>query len=143
MLNVGRKLEAVRYSLFITELCNKRCNYCDIPDIRYPKDSITEFIETYLPMIDKHNFESYTLTGGEPAKSHNVDLVFDIITKPIKVNTNGLFIEKGYFDKYYDQIDELSIHPICEMKEVSEFAKTVCNDKKITLYVPFDNNNCN
>lgn len=139
MLNVGKKVEAVRYSLFITEWCNKRCSYCDIPKI-HQMDGNTSLIETYLPMIDEHNFQSYTLTGGEPGLSRNVDLVFDIITKPIKVNTNGRFIDNGYFYKHYNKIEELGYH-ISYLPELPVPKEDILRDEKVTLYVPINNKN--
>lgn len=137
MFGLKNEISAVRYSLFITERCNKRCNYCDIPQKKFQMDSWKFLIENILPIIDQGDFDCYTITGGEPTLSSNLDLVFDIITKPVKVNTNGLFLDE-YFEKYYDRIDEVGLHLMESPYDPIPYHPAIY-DEKVTLYIPVDN----
>lgn len=137
---VRDKVSAVRYSLFITEWCNENCSYCEIPQQKHKLDSWRYLIGEFLPIIDQGAFNCYTITGGEPALSNNLDLVLDIITKPVKVNSNGTLITSGLFEKYYDKIDEIGLHmmktPLDPLPD-----NDAIYDEKVVLYIPIDNTN--
>jgi organic radical activating enzyme len=140
MFGLENKLSAVRFSLFITELCNLKCEYCDIPLQKEHFDCNAKLLLKYLPIIDTYDFDCYTLTGGEPGLSSCIPEVFDIVTKPVKVNTNGVFFERGFFEKYYDKIQEVGYHLLKHPGEVVPDS-SLLRDKKIVLYIPFDNYN--
>jgi organic radical activating enzyme len=140
MFGLNNKISAVRFSIFITEKCNLKCKYCDIPLQKDHLDCNKELLLKYLPILDTYDFDCYTLTGGEPGLSEYVDDFFKIITKPVKVNTNGIFFKRGFYEKYYDKIQEVGYHLLKNPGEPVPDS-TLLRDKKIILYIPFDNYN--
>jgi organic radical activating enzyme len=140
MFGLEDKLSAVRFSIFITEVCNLSCEYCDIPLQEKRLDCNKELLLKYLPVLDTYDFECYTLTGGEPGLSSCIDDFFNIVTKPVKVNTNGVFFKMGYYKKYYDKIQEVGYHAIKNPGEPIPDSPLL-REEKVTLYIPFDNYN--
>lgn len=134
-----------RIVLFLSEKCNKQCYYCDIGQNPKQKDIKKESFFNFFPLINmngmKYNYENYTITGGEPGLV-DVD-VFDFFFKEkckgihTNINTNGLFIEKGYFDKFYDKIDKIGLHPYVDIDEIP---KELRCDPKIIIYQPIYKN---
>lgn len=140
-------------TLFLTEKCNKDCPYCDLT---YKLDSEKsgynglEYWDIISPFLDKYNdrIGKLSFTGGEPGTLEKKDfdpLVEDIhnLGFKIKVNSNGLFIQKGYFDDYFEDIDTLGIHPfkelphcfVDELESVASTYKEAFLSGKIVLYV--------
>jgi organic radical activating enzyme len=139
-----KKQTARIMSLFLTELCNKNCYYCDIPYIDNPKDTNKDLLFKFLPIIENNgSFEGYTITGGEPGlvSIDVLDFIFNTIDPKrhrIKVNTNGTFFKNGYYDKFIDSISEVGYHPIIEPNQDLPFN---CVDEKIVVYIPFHRKN--
>lgn len=106
-----------KVSLFLTERCNGVCDYCDILGIENLRDiELTEENIEYLEYIMKYS-NDISLSGGEVGLL-GVDIL-DVIfyymkryKKEVIINTNGLFMEKGYFDRYYLNIKEVKYHII-------------------------------
>lgn len=140
MLGIKREFSAARYTIFITELCNWNCAYCDIPSQSNKRDGDISLLRKYLPILNTHKVEMFTLTGGEPALSNHIEYFFDTVTQKIKVNTNGTFYEAGYFDKWYDRIHSIGYHAVKNPGDVLPDNRMVY-DKKTTIYIPFDNHN--
>ena len=137
-------MKAYRLVLFLTEECDKNCFYCDIGQLINPKQPNKKLIEKYFPIVNGRDdlFPVFTLTGGEPGL---VDLdileyIFEEICDchKIRVNTNGLFIDKGYFDRWYDKITWVGYHPNIEVKE--NIPHDIC-DEKIQIFQPIHANN--
>jgi organic radical activating enzyme len=130
---------AHRYVLFLTEKCNLKCFYCDIGQLEVQRDPDPELLYHYFPKINGRDdiVKKFTLTGGEPALApyEMLEYIFTNIAKcqDIQVNTNGLFIEKGYFEKWYDKIDYVGYHSCIE---VGEDINPYIEDCKITIYQP-------
>lgn len=140
MLGIKREYTAARYTIFITELCNWNCDYCDIPARFNKRDGDITLLKKYLPVINNHNVEMFTLTGGEPALSSHIEYFFDTVSQKIKVNTNGTFLETGGFDRWYDRISHIGYHAVKHPGDTLPENKMVY-DKKTTIYIPFDNHN--
>ena len=127
----------LRVTLFLTEICNKTCPYCDIPKLKKQRDINEELFYKYFPIINKSdNFKWFTITGGEPGLV-NPDIwefLFSDLNHLTRVNTNGVFFDKGYFDKYYDHIYEIGYHPVVDLGDPLPH---VCADPKIKIYMPY------
>lgn len=140
-------------TLFLTEKCNEKCPYCDLT---YKADSEKvgynglKYWDIVSPYLDKYNdrIGKLSFTGGEPGTLEKKDfdpLVSDIhnLGFKIKVNSNGLFIRKGYFDDYFDDIDTIGLHPFKELPHyfVDELENVVSSYKeaflsgKVVLYI--------
>jgi len=130
---------AHRYVLFLTEKCNLNCFYCDIGQLKNQRDPNPELLYHYFPKINGRDdiVRKYTLTGGEPALApyEMLEYIFTNICncQIIQVNTNGLFITKGYFDKWYSKITYVGYHSCIE---VGEDIDPYIEDCKITIYQP-------
>lgn len=130
----------LRINIFITYRCNKTCYYCDIPGRKNNLDPDISLIEKYFPIINSGTFDTYTLTGGEPGlvDENILDYLFNQSKHLIKVNTNGVFFDKGYYEKYYDRITEVGYHtsidPIDEININSL-------DEKVVIYQPITKQN--
>jgi len=137
-------MKAYRLVLFLTEECDKKCFYCDIGQLKNPKKPKKHLIEKYFPIVNGRDdiFPVFTLTGGEPGLV-DVDIleyIFDEVCDchKIRVNTNGLFIDKGYFDRWYDKINWVGYHPNIEVKE--DIKHYICDDK-IQIFQPVHSKN--
>ena len=130
-----------RIVLFLSEKCNKNCFYCDIGQNKNQYKIDKESFFTFFPLINKngmnYNYENYTITGGEPGlvDSDIFEFFFKEKCKGIRtnINTNGLFIENGLFDKFYDKIDKIGLHPYID---IDELPKEIRCDPKIIIYQP-------
>lgn len=102
-------------AIFTTQRCNEKCEYCDIPTIQNPKDMDLDIYLRYIDIAQKY-YSNIDLTGGEIGllDEKTLDIVFDKLKTPVKVNTNGKFVEKGYYDKYKDKISLLWYHIVRE-----------------------------
>jgi organic radical activating enzyme len=135
-MRLKKSIQAKLFSIVLGTDCNKNCYYCDIP-LRIKGGPNMESLLKFLPKIDKANFEHYTLTGGEPGMLNKMvlDFFFDTITKPVKVNTNGLFFEKGYHKRYNDKIFEYGYHPLIDPVGDIIYPREILD--KIVIYQPF------
>jgi len=118
-------------TLFLTEQCNRKCEYCDIARIKKQKSINIFLINKFIPIIKESKWNNIVLTGGEPTlvKEDVLDYIINELgDKFLKVNTNGLWIKKGYFEKYYDKVDKIQLHPV---SEINEFYDNIIDDKII------------
>jgi hypothetical protein len=105
-------------TLVLTTDCDWDCSYCNVTKFgKYTtnKEKIARHLPYIMELIGDYNF---VLAGGEiglvPA-----DIISDLMLamgKPVTINTNGLFMEKGYhnipeirsnIDKIYYHVDDL------------------------------------
>jgi hypothetical protein len=113
-------------SVFLTQRCDRKCEYCDIGKINNPKDMDLDLFLKYIPYIkERFKPKSINLSGGEIGllSEEVLDVVFKELNG-IRVNTNGLFVKRGYYDKYKDKISEVFYH-IIDDKNVIEVEKGV------------------
>ena len=144
---IGKTKKAFRVVLFLTEKCDKNCYYCDIGQIENQQDINKSFFYEYFDKINGRDdfFDWFTLTGGEPGlvDVDVLDYFFNNVCgcHKVRVNTNGLFITKGYFKKYYNKIDAVGLHPAIEVgdPDADELLKHV--DCKIDIFQPVTGNN--
>lgn len=93
-------------SFFVTQQCNQKCDYCDIPDIKNPRSINLELFDKYANIIiDHYSPTEIRLTGGEIGllPKDNIDYILTSInSNNIRINTNGLFLERHWdlFEKY-------------------------------------------
>lgn len=99
-------------SFFLTEFCNQKCEYCDIPTIKEPKGIDIKNFKKYMKIINQYTFQWIFLSGGEVGTIDvkDLDIVFSEIKDPIILFTNGLFIQKKYLDRYRNKIDIVHYH---------------------------------
>ena len=99
-------------SLFITQVCDKNCYYCDVPAIEKPKHLNMELYRKLCEYIKDHDFDYLSLSGGEPGtlSVEYLDEIFKLSPFKIKVNTNGLFIRKMFHERFKDKIDHICYH---------------------------------
>lgn len=102
-------------AIFVTQRCNEVCEYCDIPTITSPKDVNLDCYLKYIDIAQDYHYH-IDLTGGEIGllDETTLDTIFRKLKRPAKVNTNGLFVERGYYDKYKDKISMLWYHIVRE-----------------------------
>ena len=119
-------------TFFITERCNRKCEYCDVPTIENPKDIDIELFLKYTPIINNSKIRYITLTGGEPGllDEETLKIIFDNISCPVNVNTNGTFIERGYYDRWKNRIKLLSYHIIEEVEHKIDCQYILVSHKK-------------
>lgn len=130
-------------SLFLTQKCNRQCNYCDIGQIpiKDRKHLDWDLLETFLPLIVKQTmFNKIGLTGGEIGYLNEDQLTFileSLNQKYTIINTNGLFM-KRYFEKFYSLIDLFIYHPV---EEIQPFISDMINDEKVIHLFPIHKQN--
>ncbi len=105
-------------SVLSTYKCDEQCNYCNIfkrgiPDIELTPSLLIELSSIFNQIhSDK---ETIMLTGGEPGllSEPYLDMLFEIIPQQqVSIFTNGLFIKKGYSERYKHKIVYHVIHLI-------------------------------
>ena len=135
-----RKFLIKKMAIFLTEQCDKKCTYCDIPKVQDPKPPNKQLLEKYLPIIDQSKaFYHYTITGGEPGlvDEDTWDFIFSTLNyHPIRINTNGKFFDRGYYDKYKDKIWQIGLHV-----DVGEEIPIQICDESVWYYVPVHKKN--
>ena len=119
------------------ERCNWTCGYCDRPRIQDIKDvNRSLLVKYYFKIADwaKMNSIPLHISGGETGliPDHILDYVFSC-NYPIVVETNGEFFKKGYFKKYYDEIDKVLYHCVSNLNE--EIEVDIIDPKIIHLIV--------
>lgn len=105
-------------TLFLTEKCTRKCEYCDIGVSSNRRLPDTYLIHKFIPIIRDSEWSRIHLTGGEVSLLDPDTLDFIITTlkcKDIGVNTNGAWFKLGYFDKYYDMVESIQYHPVSEI----------------------------
>lgn len=127
-------------TLFLTELCNNNCEYCDISKIKKRKSLNINILRDYYSLINSSGYHKIVLTGGEIGllPESIIAEILNNITIPISINTNGTFIRKNYFDKFYDKIFEIQYHPVTE---INKSIKQIIIDKKIKYRIPIHKKN--
>ena len=115
----------MKVTLFLTEQCNRNCQYCDIGTSKQRNKPALYYIKKFIPLIAKNdNITQIALSGGEIGllNETTLDFIFENLkNKLLHVNTNGTFIRKGYYKKYKQYINEIMFHPISEIdKEIKE-----------------------
>ena len=101
-----------KITFFLTEFCDKKCQYCDIPLIKKKKNSDIKNIKKYIPKI-KQQINKNTeirLTGGEIGflSKETIDYLFNELEN-ITINTNGFFLEK--YPQYIEKCEKIYYHP--------------------------------
>ena len=126
-------------SLFITQVCNENCYYCDIPTIKNPKHINLSLYKTFCDVISNYKFDFLSLSGGEPGvlDTETLDRIFSLSPFKLKVNTNGLFIEKKYHLRYRESIHHIC-HHIIRLEDDIEWASE--NDLDYRVYVVTESN---
>ena len=127
-------------TLFLTELCNRKCPYCDIGNMKERKNINEDLLNEFLPLIADSKWESIVLTGGEPTLIGEELLSKILITlkdKYVKINTNGELFWKKLFVKYDEYIDKVQYHPVSEINQT--FVKI--DDPKVIHYFPLHHKN--
>jgi len=131
----------MRYlTLFLTEQCTRSCLYCDIPKLKKRKSLDLILLRSYYDLINNSSFSKVVLTGGEPGTLPENVLaeIFSEIKIPIGVNTNGEFIKRGYFEKFYNQFVDLQYHPV---REINKKINLFLLDSKIRYHIPVHRKN--
>jgi len=97
-------------NLEVTKRCNARCNFCD-----YWKEKPTAELADYVPVVDKLDPLSVSLTGGEPLLREDLPTVIASLRRHfgfihLSLITNGALLtrEKG-LELWEAGLDELSI----------------------------------
>ena len=113
--------------------CNWTCPYCEYSQNNNPPDE-----DSAIEIFDKYKDVITHITGGEPGllSTRFWDHVFN--TRSVGVLTNGLFITKGYYDKYRDKVTHLYVHATPELDidispKVLQLLRT--NDPKVEASV--------
>lgn len=90
--------------------CNWKCSYCE-----YAGNTAIPDEEEAIRIFDRHKDKLTHITGGEPGLLSEKfwDHVFNI--RKVGVLTNGLFIKKGYYEKYHDRLTHLYVHVTPEL----------------------------
>jgi len=90
--------------------CNWTCSYCE-----YKSNGIIPDEGKAIEIFEKHKDTLTHITGGEPGLLSQKfwDHVFNY--KKVGVLTNGLFIKKGYYEKYKDKLTHLYVHVTPEL----------------------------
>ncbi len=85
-------------SYFITNRCNMRCDYCNIPDTRGDHaEMTTEEIKDMLTAFSKAGMLKFSCSGGEPLLRKDLGEVLDhaaSLGAVTSITTNGLLIPK-------------------------------------------------
>jgi len=134
--------------IIFTEKCNWKCTYCPNRYNRKPAVCTEKTIQQFLPTIyDIFKYIRYTLVwqpDGElgtlsPAM---IDTIFNCIplVSNIRLNTNGLFIEKGYFKKYYNRISLVRYHCTRELDQPIQFPEYDLDPKVVYIMVCHQDN---
>ena len=124
------------YEIILTEKCNWNCYYCGIPEIQDPQE-IQELDEKQIRILTSLRKVStskdlFILEGGEIGLVPEtvIERVLCVLEgRKIIIDTNGLFIEKGYFEKFYNKIFQVYYHLVedpCQDQQVK-----ICKDPKI------------
>jgi len=108
---------STQYYVSLTEICNWQCSYCDFPKLNKPKSAPIERVLEYFDMLKEATGHDqtieYGLEGGEIGilSQDYLDQVFaHDLTETYTICTNGLFMERGYHERYKDKIHYILYH---------------------------------
>lgn len=127
-------------TLFLTERCQKDCFYCDIGRMPARRKTDEPLLNKFLPYIAQSDWQNIVLTGGEPALVGETvfsKVLDELKFKHVRVNTNGWLLYHGFFERYYDLINEVQFHPVSEIS----FNFDVFSDEKIIYNFPIHKRN--
>lgn len=107
----------------LTEKCSWECGYCDFPCKTDPTTAPIEYVEEIFEMIkrvtNRDQSIEYSLEGGEIGllSEEYLDRMFAVdMADTYNIATNGLFMKKGYHEKYIDKIHYLLYHVMPEIE---------------------------
>lgn len=124
-----------KLTLFVTNMCNKKCYYCDIPKLTHTRHFNIEESEWILQHIEKLKINRLVITGGEPgllSLEHIKILSSYFRNKSLQISTNGTFIKNKY-QKYFNHIDILQLHSEITFKKEIESYNNI-NLNKVFFY---------
>ncbi|HET9481419.1 MAG TPA: radical SAM protein, partial [Candidatus Polarisedimenticolia bacterium] len=83
-------------SLSVTDRCNQRCEYCDIP-LRNMRDLTTEQLVGVIDGLGEFGCERIVLTGGEASLRADIGTLIDAVKRHgiyCSMNSNGLLARR-------------------------------------------------
>jgi len=108
----------------LTQKCSWDCWYCDFPKIQSPNHAPIEYVLEVFDMIkevtSRDQSIEYSLEGGEIGLFNEsyLDQVFASgLGDTYNIATNGLFMKKGYHERYHDKVHYLLYHVQPELNE--------------------------
>lgn len=112
-------------NILTTTLCNRKCNYCDIPTIKHKKNCDYDNFKYWIEKSKKH-YNTIVLTGGEPGflSEEYFAYVFYTDECQININTNGLWLKK-YGEKYIDKTNIIVFHGFEEIDSNLNFKSII------------------
>lgn len=131
------------FSLFVTNQCNKNCNYCFI------QKRNTKFCINKLKYIDYNKYDYISILGGEPGilSFNEIESLFSSLSyipnNKILIVTNGLFLDRYY--KLYDMfnysyhITDLTNYKLYTEKNVQNLLVATKNNLKHLTKILSDN----
>jgi len=106
-----------QYYISLTEYCNWKCSYCDFPTLEnHHSPSIDQALKSFDMLKEATNHDQmieYGLEGGELGilSQDYLDQIFaHDLAETYVVCTNGLFMERGYHDRYADKLHYIMHH---------------------------------
>lgn len=112
----------------LTQKCQWKCWYCDHPSIINPQtcseDDLKQLIDILIELKDIRKDVEILLEGGEIGLLDEklLDLIFySNVSDKYSITTNGLFMKKGFHNRYKDKINYLLYHVVPEIEFDSEF----------------------
>lgn len=128
------------YYLSLTEKCNWNCAYCDFPKKELcktvPIEQVLEAIELIKKVTNNSDRIDYCLEGGEIGllTTDYLDQIFDSgLAETYTVTTNGLFMQRGYHERYKDRIHYILYHVMPDLAEQFNFTDYEF-DPRITVH---------
>lgn len=119
----------------LTDWCNWQCGYCDFSKKMWPNHAdigfVEETFETIKRVTKRDQSIEYCFEGGEIGllPEAYLDRVFATdLADTYNIATNGLFMEKGYHEKFKGKIHYILYHVLPEIQL----------DKPIIEYETFD-----
>lgn len=95
------KVSVEKIDLHLSHMCNLHCEQCThLSNYRINKIlSVQDVIDNFSPWVDKVDFRSIHLTGGEPLLNQNIIEIIEVLVpmfpkSDIWIDTNGLLLDK-------------------------------------------------
>lgn len=119
-------------NIFCTEFCNRKCYYCDIPNLEKRRTIKKEDIEYWFPFFEKYfKDKGVILTGGELGliDPDTMDVLMNYSSKfnNLYINTNGIWLQR-YYDRYKDVVSKIVLH---DNEDIVDVNVNDINDNKI------------
>lgn len=112
----------------LTQKCQWKCWYCDHPSISNPqtcdKDDLKQLINVLLELKDNRKDVEVLLEGGEIGLLDEdlLDLIFySGVSDKYSITTNGLFMKRGFHNRYKDKINYILYHVAPEVEFDTKF----------------------